>query len=482
MTAIRVATRIALRSLTPCSRCPAPYPPHVALLPNSVHNRRVRTRYGVRCQTLAVALLFIVAVPGEAQSPERQPLVVAAKLADTIHAITSEYVVEALQSATDRGADLFLLQLDTPGGLDLSMRDIIQAFRASAVPVCLFVGPSGARAASAGFFMAMAADVVVMAPGTNMGAASPVSIGGGSDETMQKKLIHDAEAYIRSLAEDRGRPVDLAVEAVTDGRSYSAQEALNAGLADFIVDDVDALLAVVNGKQISKGGVDTVLRLEGARIDASELSLRQRVLAIVANPQVAYMLMLAGLAGLYFEFSTPGAVLPGVLGGICLILALQAFQVLPISFAGLLLIALALLFFVLEVKVTSYGLLTVAGVVAFVFGSLMLVPGPIPELRLQLGFVLPTALGVLAIMGSLVWLVVRSHLTRVQTGPKGLVTKTGHATSDLGPEESGSAFVHGELWRARSDVPVRSGDAVQVVGVESGMVIRVRPAKHTKGS
>ncbi|HJO04071.1 MAG TPA: nodulation protein NfeD [Acidobacteriota bacterium] len=437
----------------------------------------MRTRRGVLSQTLAVALLLVVAAPAAAQAPERQPLVVVANLADTIHAITSEYVVEALESASEQDADLFLLRIDTPGGLDLSMRDIIQAFRASDVPVCLFVGPSGARAASAGFFMAMAADVVVMAPGTNMGAASPVSVGGGTDETMQRKLIHDAEAYMRSLAEDRGRPVDLAVEAVTDGRSYSAQEALQSGLADFIVDDVEALLDVVSGTQISKGGTDTVLQLADARIESHELSLRQRVLAIVANPQVAYILMLAGLAGLYFEFSTPGAVLPGVLGGICLVLALQAFQVLPISFAGLLLIALALLFFILEVKVTSYGLLTVAGVVAFVLGSLMLVPGPIPELRLQLGFVLPAALGILGITGSLVWLVVRSHRGRVQTGPKGLVTQIGHATSDLRPGEPGSAFVHGELWRARSDVPVRSGDAVEVVGVESGMVIRVRPSQ-----
>ncbi len=425
---------------------------------------------------MPAAVLLCVALPAAAQAPERQPFVLVAELADTIHSITSEYVVEALDTAIDRGADLFLLQIDTPGGLDRSMRDIIQAFRASPVPVCLFVGPSGARAASAGFFMAMAADVVVMAPGTNMGAASPVLVGGGADETMQKKMIQDAEAYIRSLAEELGRPVDLAAEAVTDGRSFAAQEALDVGLADFIVDDIDALLATINGRRISKGGADIVLQLDGAQVETLELSLRQRVLAVLADPQVAFILMLAGLAGLYFEFSTPGAVLPGVLGGICLVLALQAFQILPISFAGLLLIGLALLFFILEVKVTSYGLLTVAGVVAFVLGSLMLVPGPIPELRLQLGFVLPTALGVLAITGSLVWLVVHSHRARVQTGLKGLVTKTGHAASDLAPGEPGSAFVHGELWRARSDVPVRSGDRVEVVGVESGMVIRVRPS------
>ncbi len=439
-----------------------------------MHNREVRTRLGSCAQTLA-ALLLVAAAPAVAQAPEREPLVLVAELADVIHPVTSEYVVDAIESATERGADLFLLQIDTPGGLDRSMRDIIQSFRASPVPVCLFVGPSGARAASAGFFMAMAADVVVMAPGTNMGAASPVMVGGGADETMQRKLIHDAEAYIRSLAEDRGRPIDLAVEAVTDGRSFSAREAVDAGLADLIVDDVDALLAAVNGRSITKSGVRTVLQLDGARIETRELSLRQRILAVVANPQVAFVLMLAGLAGLYFEFSTPGAVLPGVLGGICLVLALQAFQVLPISFAGVLLIALALVFFILEVKVISYGLLTVAGLVAFVLGSLMLFPGPIPELRLQLGFVLPTALGVFAIVGSLVWMVVRSHKERVQTGPKGLLTRIGEATSDLGPGEPGSVFVHGERWRARSDVPVRSGDAVEVVGVD-GMVIRVRPS------
>jgi len=411
-------------------------------------------------------------MPGSAQ--DVAPRVVRARLADVIHPITAEYVVQAIADAEEQRADLFVLEIDTPGGLDTSMREIIQAFLGSEVPVCLYVGPAGARAASAGFFMAMAADIVVMAPGTNMGAASPVAVGGELDETMEKKLQEDAQAYIRSLAEQHGRPVDLAVAAVSDGRSYSAAEAVDAGLADLMVDDFEDLLAALDGRQVERADRVWQLALGDAVVVDREMSTRQRLLAIIAHPQIAYVLMLIGVAGLYFELSTPGAILPGVVGGVSLVLAMLAFQVLPISFAGLALIALAILFFILEIKVTSYGLLTVAGLVAFVLGSLMLVPGPIPEMRLQATFVVPTALAVVGLAAFLLSLVLRTHRGQVRTGPAGLVGDVGHATRGFRPGEDGEVFVHGEVWKARADQAVQSGEAIEVTGLESGMTVRVR--------
>lgn len=433
-----------------------------------------------RLSTLALLVgALLLALPLPAQDGGGG--VVVARLADAIHPITAEFVIEAVAAAERDGAALFVLQVDTPGGLDSSMRDIIQAFLGSGVPICLYVGPSGARAASAGFFMAMAADVVAMAPGTNMGAASPVALGGAPDETMQKKLMQDAEAYIRSLADGRERPGDLAAEAVTEGRSFSAAEAIETGLADFLAADVDAVVAALQGRAITKGGRETVLDLQSATRTEMEMSVRQKVLAILANPQVAYVLMLIGLAGLYFELSTPGAILPGVLGGISLILALLAFQVLPISYAGLALIALAVLFFILEIKVTSYGALTVAGLVAFVLGSLMLVPGPIPEMRLQLDFVLPLALGVVGLAAFLLSMVIRTHRGKVLTGDQGMVGAVGVVRADIAPPRTGAVFVRGELWRAVADEPLGAGTEVEVTDVGANMELSVRIPQSLKG-
>lgn len=453
-----------------------------------MHNRRVS-----HPSTAIVAARFVAVAAGlsgvglsvagaSATQAATPPVVLVAELADVIHPISAEYVVGALAEAEAVGADLFVLRIDTPGGLDTSMREIVQAMTASNVPVCLFVAPSGARSASAGFFMAMAADFVAMAPGTNMGAASPVAVGGGQiDETMQRKLIHDAEAYIGSLAARSGRPPELAAEAVSDGKSWRAADAVELGLADLLAEDLSDLFAGLAGRQLREGS-ELPADLAAATVLRREPSLRQRILSILANPQVAYVLMLLGIAGLYFELSTPGAVLPGVLGGISLVLALLAFQVLPIDFAGLALIGLAVVFFILEIKVTSYGLLTVAGLVSFVLGSLMLFPGPIPELRLSVAFVLPTAFGVGGIAAALLWLVVRTHRGRVRTGTAGLVSEVGRAQTDMGPDRLGRVFVHGEIWLARSDVPVRAGEQVEVLSVDNGMVLRVRPAASQKGS
>lgn len=433
------------------------------------------------CKTVLVALLAWGAVGAPAAMAQSgSPLVVVATLDDAIHPITAEFVRAALETAEARRADLFVLQLSTPGGLEASMRDIMRAFLNSTVPTCVWVGPSGVRAGSAGFMVALAADFVLMAPGTNMGAAHPVPAGGGElDETMAEKITQDAVAYARSVAERQGRPPDLAAAAVSESRSFPAGEAVEVGLADALADDIDGVLEVVDGRTSRR--LETPLELQGAIIETVEMTLRQRVLSVLANPQIAYILLLLGLAGLYFEISTPGAVLPGVLGAVCLVLALLAMQVLPISFAGLALIGLAVLFFILEVKVISYGLLTVAGLVALVLGSMMLFTGPIPELRLHLDFVLPVVVAIAGVVGMLMWLVVGAHRGPVHTGGEGLVGKTGRAATDLEPDGHGRVFVHGELWRARSEVPVRRGDAVEIVKVEPNLVVRVRPASPERG-
>ncbi len=407
-------------------------------------------------------------------------VIVVAVLDDAIHPITAEFIIESLQIAQDRNAALFLLQLSTPGGLEESMSDIMQAFLASPVPTCVYVAPSGGRAASAGFMIALSADLVAMAPGTGMGSAHPVAIGTQEiDETMSEKITNDAVARTRSIAERRGRPPELAAEAVADSRSFAASEAVELGLADLMADSVEDLIAALDGRVIrEETGEPVTLMLSGAEVIEVEMSLRQRVLSTLAHPQIAYILLLAGLAGLYFELSNPGVVLPGVVGAICLIMGLLALQQLPINYAGLVLIGLAVLFFILEIKIMSYGLLTVAGLVAFVLGSLLLFPGPIPEMRLSLWFVLPTALAVGGVVALLTSMVVRVHRGQVQTGAKGLVSKLGRAMSDVGPGMDGRVFVHGELWTARSDVPIKEGDTVEVMVVDSGLVIQVRPSRE----
>jgi membrane-bound serine protease (ClpP class) len=400
---------------------------------------------------------------------------------DAITPVTAEFIIASLQTAEVRGAALFILRLDTPGGLDVASRDIIQAFLASEIPTAVYVAPSGARAASAGFMIAMSADIVAMSSGTNMGAATPVAMGGGEiDETLHAKIIEDASAYMRSVAERRGRPVSPAVEAVSAGRSFAASEAIELGLADILADDLDTVIREISGRAVrTTEGEPLVLDLEGATVEALEMNLRQRVLATIANPQIAYFLLLLGVAGIYFELSTPGAVAPGVIGAVSLVLALLAFQQLPFSYAGLALLVLGVIFLILEVNVVSYGLLTLAGLISFVLGSLLLFRGPVPEMRLSPAFVLPLASAFVAIMAVMINLVVRAHSGRVLTGSAGLVSKVGRATDDFGVDGRGHVFVHGELWNARAAESVKRGDAVEIIKVGAGLSVEVRPLDDT---
>lgn len=389
-----------------------------------------------------------------------------------ISAPVSGFVEDSLRAAQDARARALLILLDTPGGLDKAMREIVKAIMDSPVPVIVYVSPSGARAASAGAIILISAHVAAMAPGTNVGAAHPVSLGGGRmDKEMMAKVVQDAEAYARSLAAKRGRNTEWAARAVRESVSVTADEALKKGVIDVVAPDVESLLAEVDSKTVEAGNHRVTLRTKGASIHAVEMPLKYRFLSFVSDPNVAYLLMMVGFYGLLFEVFRPGAVLPGVLGGICLILAFYAFQTIPINYAGLFLIVLGVIFFLLELKVTSYGILSVAGVASIVIGSIMLIDLPGGWLSISWTSIVTVAVvSVIFFLGVLSY-AVKAQMSKVKTGSEGMVGEIGVARTDIALQ--GKVFVHGELWDARSETPVREGERVVVTAVE-GMSVKVK--------
>ena len=393
-------------------------------------------------------------------------------LDDVVHPISAEYVVQGIAQAESEQAAAVILRLSTPGGLDSSMRQIIEKILASKVPVIVFVGPSGVRAASAGFFILMAADLALMAPGTNTGAAHPVGIGGGKqDEVMAKKIENDAAAYLRSFAAKRGRNAAVAEKGVTESKSFTETEALKERLIDGVANDVDAIVSQFDGKTIQRfDGGSVVLKLKGESVRTLQMSLRQRVLAKALNPNIALILGLVGLMGLYIEFTQPGLILPGVAGGLCLFVAMVALSILPVNALGIAFIIAALVLFVLEAKITSHGLLAALGIAAMVFGSLILVDSPLPELRVRLSTAVGIALPFAVITVFLMRLVILAHRNKSVTGEEGLITETGVALTDIDGE--GKVRVHGEIWQASSETPIAAGESVKVLTVE-GLKVRV---------
>jgi len=393
-----------------------------------------------------------------------------------IHPISSEYIIRAIRSAEATNTRLIIMGINTPGGLDTSMREIIEAIVNSKVPVAAYVSPSGARSASAGFFIGVACDIYAMAPGTNTGAAHPVGIsitGQAMEKTMEEKVTHDAASYIKTLAEKRGRNVEMAEDAVRKSLSYTEQEALKGGLIDLVAKSDQDIIDFLDGRSLKRFSGDVVtLSLKGEEVIDRPMTFRQNFLLTISNPNFAYILLMIGLLGLYFEFAHPGAILPGVLGGISLLLAVFAFQILPINYVGLLLIVLAVILFILEVKVHSYGMLSVGGIVSMVIGSMMLIASPVPELRPSLKIIIPFAIGISLVCIFLVALVVKAQARRAFTGREGMIGELGTARTDLTP--SGKVFVHGELWEAESDQPVRMGERVRVVEVEKNLKIKVK--------
>lgn len=392
-------------------------------------------------------------------------------LDDAIHPITAEYTIEGITEAEAARDAAVILRLSTPGGLDQSTRQIIEKILSSKVPVIVFVGPSGTRAASAGFFILLAADVAVMAPGTNTGAAHPVTIGGKPDDVMARKIESDAAAYLRSFAAKRGRNPAVAEKGVIESKSFTEAEALKERLIDGIAKDVDEIIESFDGKEIQRfDGTKIALKLKRQQVRLFQMSVRQKVLARVLNPNIALILGLIGLMGLYIEFTHPGFIVPGVAGGICLFLALVALNILPVNVLGVVMILAALVLFVLEAKVTSYGLLAVLGIAAMVLGAIILIDSPIPEMRIHLSTALGVTLPFAAISVFLMRLVIITHRKKSVTGAEGMVNEIGVALTDILAD--GRIRVHGEIWQARSETPITAGEKVKVLAVD-GMNVRV---------
>lgn len=394
--------------------------------------------------------------------------VVQFRVEDTIQPASQRFIERAIADAELRGAALIVMELDTPGGLLDSTREITSAITGSDVPVVVWVAPAGARAASAGFFILLSGDVAAMAPGTNTGAAHPVG-GQGENlpEDVRDKATEDAAAMIRSFAEHRDRNVELAIAAVEESKSYTAEEALKNGLVDLMASNLDDLLDQLDGTELTRFDGSTVtMKLGEPIIVHIEPTFADRLFSVLANPNVAYLLMALGALGLYVEITHPGGILPGIIGVVFLLLGLYSISVLPIDWAGVALIFVALVLFLLEIKIASYGLLTVGGLICFVLGSLMLFEAPIPDMRVSLGVVLPTAVVLAGVTAFLLNRVVRAHRLRPLTGEEGLIGEIGTALSDIDGTGTGKVRVHGEYWDARSGVgAIAAGSRVRVLAV-----------------
>jgi membrane-bound serine protease (ClpP class) len=450
---------------------------------------------------VAFALLTLSAL--SLAQAERPSEVVVLTIDGAISPATADYAVRGIRKASDRGAALVVLRMDTPGGLDTSMRQIIKAILASSVPVVAFVAPSGARAASAGTYILYASHIAAMAPGTNLGAATPVQIGmpggdpgdaprdkkrkeknekegkpdedkeaPGGQSTLTRKQVHDAAAYIRSLAQLRGRNADWAEKAVREAVSLSAEEAKKIDVIDIVANDIEQLLKQLNGRKVTLQGVDRTLRTEGATLALIEPDWRTELLSIITNPSVALILMMIGIYGLIFEFSNPGFVLPGVAGGICLLLALFALQLLPINYAGLGLIVLGLAFIIGEAFLPSFGALGIGGAIALIIGAVMLIE---PEARgygVSLAFIIGLGTVSAVVVFSIVAMAAKARKRRVVSGREEMLGASGVVLEDM--QDRGWARVHGESWRVVSSTPLVRGQLVRVTGME-GLTLSVEP-------
>ncbi len=429
---------------------------------------RGRNRRAGRVFLALVAALLAGTYSARAQTPT----IVQIELSNIVHPVSAEFLAEGLVYADEIDAAMAVVRLDTPGGLVDSMRDMVEAILASPVPVAIWVGPSGVRAASAGFFILLSGDLALMASGTNTGAAHPVSsFGADIGEVMEEKIVNDVSAFLRSYVARRGRNPEEAELAVTESKSFTAEEALEAGFIDAVVAGIPDMIEAFDGQPIRRfdDSVET-LELDGATVEIFEMNPRQRVLSAIMNPNIALVLGVVGLLGLYMEITNPGMIFPGVIGGISLVLALFAFNLLPVNLTGAVLILLALALFVVEATVPTNGILAMGGVVAMVFGGLMLVQGPIPELRIQLGTILAVAIPLAVITVFLVRLVFVSHGKKVVTGRSGLIGEMGTASTDV--HKDGKVMVHGEYWRAHSRSPIEQGSRVRVVKM-AGLNIEV---------
>jgi membrane-bound serine protease (ClpP class) len=439
--------------------------------------RKAMLRKIVCAATVTAALLTVVLLSGQnLPAADKAPVFDVITVSAAITPPIAEYIVQSIGEAAKSGAEGLILRLDTPGGLDLAMRDIAKGILNASVPVIVYVAPSGARAASAGVIITVAANIAAMAPGTNIGAAHPVAlgVGGGMDKTMSRKVENDAVAYVRGIANKRARNEEWVEKAVRKSESITAEEALRLKVIDFVATDLNRLLEQADGREIPLAAGKKILKTKGAILNEKIMGTRQKVLAALSDPNIAYILLLIGLAGLYFEFSNPGVVLPGVIGGISLILAFFAMQTLPVNYAGIALILFAIILFIAELKVVSHGILAVGGVISLFIGSLMLFHSPDPSLRISWGVLIPAVLFTSLFFLAVIAVAFKAQMRKALGGSEGMEGEEGQAMTDVFAE--GKVLLKGEYWNARSDVFVAKGEKVRVIRVEH-LSVKVEPVE-----
>ena len=398
-----------------------------------------------------------------------------ADLDGVISPASSSYLVRVVNIAEQENAVCLIFKIDTPGGLDVSMREITKRILNAEIPVVVYVAPKGARAASAGVFILYASHVAAMAPGTNVGAAHPVSMGGEQmDSVMTEKVTNDAVAYLKALAKERGRNEEWAEQSVRESASVDAETALDLNVADLIADDEDELIEKLDGRKVKVRSQEIVLSTKDSQVKEIKMTLRERLLLLLTNPNIAYVLLLLGIYGLFFELQNPGMIFPGVVGGICLILGFYSLHVLPVNYAGLALIILSAILFILEIYITSQGLLTIGGIVALVFGSLILFESDVPYLRVSWEVIMLVVVIVAGFVIFLLTLGVRAQFKKKATGSEGMVGEIGTAKTTI-RSAGGTIYVHGEFWNAVSDTVIKKGSRVKVIAVNE-MVLKVEPA------
>jgi membrane-bound serine protease (ClpP class) len=424
---------------------------------------------------ISVSIILLASVLSLAQ--EKKPVFNVISVDGIITSPSAKYIAKGIDEANKEGAEGIIILLDTPGGMDTAMRDIAKSILNAPLPVIVFVYPPGARAASAGVIVTTAAHIAAMAPGTNIGAAHPVAIGiggTGMDKTMSKKVENDAAAYARSIAKSRGRSEEWVEKAVRKSESITAEEALKLKVIDFVAPDIDKLLAAIDQKEVNLASGKRKISTKNAIINNKKMGTRQEIMAAISDPNISYILLLIGLAGLYFELSTPGAILPGVIGGISLLLAFFGLSTLPVNYTGILLIIFGVILFIAEIKVMSHGMLTVGGVISLIMGSVLLFDTSDPVLRISLQVLIPAVVMASAFFIVVIWLAIKAQLRKHYSGTEAMINEEADAVTDIANE--GKVFLKGAYWKAKSEKPIKKGVKVKILKVE-GLNLHVEEIK-----